>query len=66
MKVAFLTFPVAGHAYPMTTLARRLKARGHDGVSVGFSDDGLSFGPGNSHSCLFARKNILLVRIVRS
>jgi len=33
MKVAFLTFPVPGHAYPMSSLARRLKSRGHDVVA---------------------------------
>ncbi len=38
MRVAFLTPAVPGHAYPMTTLARRLKGRGHDVVSIGFPD----------------------------
>jgi len=38
MRVAFLTASGPGHGYPMTTLARRLKRRGHDVVSVGFSD----------------------------
>jgi zeaxanthin glucosyltransferase len=38
MKVAFLTFPVPGHAYPMSSLARRLKNRGHDVVVIGTPD----------------------------
>jgi zeaxanthin glucosyltransferase len=38
MKVAFLTFPVPGHAYPMSSLARRLKSRGHDVVAIGTPD----------------------------
>ena len=36
MRVAFLTASAPGHGYPMTTLARRLKARGRDVVSIGF------------------------------
>jgi zeaxanthin glucosyltransferase len=36
MSVAFLTSSAPGHGYPMTTLARRLKGRGHDVVSIGF------------------------------
>jgi len=38
MKVTFLTFPVPGHAYPMSSLARRLKSRGHDVVAIGTPD----------------------------
>jgi zeaxanthin glucosyltransferase len=38
MRIAFLTPPVSGHAYPMTSLARRLKSRGHDVVSIGLPD----------------------------
>jgi zeaxanthin glucosyltransferase len=38
MRVAFLTFPVPGHAYPMSSLARRLKSRGHDVVAIGTPD----------------------------
>src|SRR5258708_36237352 len=34
MRVAFLTPGVPGHAYPMSTLARRLKSRGRDVVSI--------------------------------
>ncbi len=34
MGGAFLTPGVPGHAYPMSTLARRLKSRGHDIVSI--------------------------------
>src|SRR5260370_5250981 len=36
MRVAFFTGSGPGHAYPMTTLARRLKGRGHDVVLIGF------------------------------
>ena len=36
MRVAFLSGSGPGHGYPMTTLARRLKGRGHDVVSIGF------------------------------
>ena len=36
MRIAFLTATAPGHGYPMTTLARRVKARGHDVVSIGF------------------------------
>jgi UDP:flavonoid glycosyltransferase YjiC (YdhE family) len=32
MKIAFLGVRVPGHLNPMTTLARKLKARGHDVV----------------------------------
>jgi zeaxanthin glucosyltransferase len=35
MRVAFLTGSGPGHGYPMTTLARRFKGRGHDVVSIG-------------------------------
>ena len=38
MRVAFLTPAVSGHAYPMTTLARRLRSRGHDVVSIGIPE----------------------------
>ena len=38
MRIAFLTPPVPGHAYPMSALARRLKRRGHDVVSIGLPD----------------------------
>jgi zeaxanthin glucosyltransferase len=38
MRIAFLTPPVPGHAYPMSSLARRLKSRGHDVVSIGIPD----------------------------
>ena len=36
MRVAFLVATAPGHGYPMTALARRVKARGHDVVSIGF------------------------------
>jgi zeaxanthin glucosyltransferase len=38
MRVAFLMPHVPGHAYPMSSLARRLKSRGHDVVSIGIPD----------------------------
>jgi MGT family glycosyltransferase len=34
MKVAFLTVCTRGHLYPTTTLARKLKGRGHDVVLI--------------------------------
>ena len=38
MKVAFLGVRVPGHLNPMTTLARKLKARGHDVVFLSMPD----------------------------
>ncbi len=34
MRIAFLGVRVPGHLNPMTTLARKLKARGHDVVFI--------------------------------
>jgi zeaxanthin glucosyltransferase len=34
MRIAFLGVRVPRHLNPMTTLARKLKARGHDVVSI--------------------------------
>jgi zeaxanthin glucosyltransferase len=38
MRIAFTTFAAPGHINPTTTLARKLKARGHDVVFIGISD----------------------------
>ena len=38
MRIAFLGVRVPGHLYPMTTLARKLKARGHDIVFISVLD----------------------------
>ena len=38
MKIAFLGVRVPGHLNPMTTLARKLKARGHDVVFLSVPD----------------------------
>src|SRR4030095_2265606 len=38
MRIAFTTLPVPGHLNSTTTLARRLKARGHDVVFIGALD----------------------------
>jgi zeaxanthin glucosyltransferase len=38
MKIAFLGVRVPGHLNPMTTLARKLKARGHDVVFISVLD----------------------------
>src|SRR5690348_3589281 len=38
MRVAFVSVSVPGHAYPMSTLARRLMARGHDVVFISLPD----------------------------
>ena len=39
MKTAFLGVRVPGHLNPMTTLARQLKARGHDVVFLSVPDN---------------------------
>lgn len=38
MKIGFISMPLAGHLYPMTTLARSLKSRGHEIVFIGVPD----------------------------
>ena len=38
MRVAFVVVSAPGHAYPMSTLARRLKARGRDVVLISIPD----------------------------
>jgi hypothetical protein len=38
MRIAFLGVRVPGHLNPMTTLARKLKARGHDVVFISVLD----------------------------
>jgi len=38
MRTAFLGVRVVGHLNPMTTLARKLKARGHDVVFISVLD----------------------------
>src|SRR5215831_11004579 len=38
MRVAFLTLPVPGHLNPMTALARRYQARGHEVVFLSLLD----------------------------
>jgi zeaxanthin glucosyltransferase len=38
MRIAFLGVRVLGHLNPMTTLARKLKARGHDVVFISVLD----------------------------
>jgi zeaxanthin glucosyltransferase len=38
MRIAFLGVRVPGHLCPMTTLARKLKARGHDVVFISVLD----------------------------
>jgi hypothetical protein len=38
VKIAFLGVRVPGHLYPMTTLSRKLKARGHDVVFISVLD----------------------------
>jgi MGT family glycosyltransferase len=38
MRVAFLSLPVPGHLNPMTALARKLQARGHDVVFLSLPD----------------------------
>ena len=38
MKIGFISIPVSGHLNPMTALARRLRARGHEVVFFGVPD----------------------------
>ena len=38
MKIGFLNLPLSGHLNPMTTLARKLQARGNDVVSISVPD----------------------------
>jgi zeaxanthin glucosyltransferase len=38
MKIGFVSIPLTGHLNPMTALARKLKARGHEVVFIGFPD----------------------------
>jgi zeaxanthin glucosyltransferase len=38
VKIGFLSVPVSGHLNPMTALARRLKARGHQVVFISLPD----------------------------
>jgi zeaxanthin glucosyltransferase len=38
MRIAFLGVRVPGHLNPMTTSARRFKARGHDAVVISVLD----------------------------
>jgi zeaxanthin glucosyltransferase len=38
IKSVFVSFPLAGHLNPMTTLARRLQSRGHKVVFIGVPD----------------------------
>jgi hypothetical protein len=65
MKVAFLTPPVPGHAYPMSSLARRIKAVGTMSLRLALLTRRLSFALRNCHSSPIARKSIQLVRYVR-
>jgi len=36
MKIGFVSLPASGHLNPMTALARRMQARGHEVVFIGF------------------------------
>jgi zeaxanthin glucosyltransferase len=38
MKIGFLSVPLAGHLYPMATLARTLQSRGHEVLFIGVPD----------------------------
>ena len=38
MRIGFLSLPVPGHLNPMTALARKLQARGHDVVFISLAD----------------------------
>ncbi len=38
MRIAFVVLPAPGHLYPTTTLARRLRSRGHNVVMIATAD----------------------------
>ena len=38
MKIGFLSMPLTGHLHPMTTLGRKMKARGHEVTFFGLPD----------------------------
>jgi zeaxanthin glucosyltransferase len=38
MRIGFLSLPLSGHLNPMTTLARKLQARGNDVVFISVPD----------------------------
>jgi zeaxanthin glucosyltransferase len=40
MKIGFISMPLTGHLNPMTALARKLQARGHEIVFIGVPDAG--------------------------
>ena len=35
MKIGFVSLPASGHLNPMTALARKMQARGHEVVFIG-------------------------------
>jgi zeaxanthin glucosyltransferase len=55
MKIAFLGVRVPGHLNPMTTLARKLKARGHDVVFLSSQILSALFVQQNFHLSPFAK-----------
>ena len=62
MRIAFTTLPVPGHLNSTTTLARRLKARGHDVVFIGALDAEPLSVQRSFRSFLFRKGSIRLVR----
>jgi zeaxanthin glucosyltransferase len=38
MKLGFVSLPFTGHLNPMTTLARKMRSRGHEVVFIGIPD----------------------------
>jgi zeaxanthin glucosyltransferase len=38
MRIGFISMPLSGHSYPMTTLARKLQSRGHEPLFIGVPD----------------------------
>ena len=57
MRIAFLGVRVLGHLNPMTTLARKLKARGHDVVFISVLDSEPTFAQRSFHSSHIARRS---------
>ena len=45
MKIGFVSLPASGHLNPMTALARKMQARGHEVVFIGVPELKPRFGP---------------------
>jgi zeaxanthin glucosyltransferase len=45
MKIGFVSLPASGHLNPMTALARKMQARGHEVIFIGVPELKPRFGP---------------------